>query len=221
MNRSRVLTGSLSFVALVFAVAPSLAHNSYLTAFQNRYPTSTLSARMQARTGSSCNVCHHPGDTGNSGNCYKESLVSRLNAGRTISQALADVENLDSDNDGESNLVEILAPREGQPGQVGYSPGLVGATGTDPCGAPGNLTGQLETPPTGPTCDSIDFNNDTSFFDPQDIDAFLSVYSEGPCVPATATCNDIDFNNDTSVFDPCDITSFLIMYSEGPCTLCG
>ncbi|MFO0858496.1 MAG: alpha/beta hydrolase-fold protein [Phycisphaerales bacterium] len=70
-------------------------------------------------------------------------------------------------------------------------------------------------------CDSIDFNNDTSLFDPQDIDAFLSVYSEGPCVPSTATCNDIDFNNDTSVFDPCDINSFLVMYSEGPCTPCG
>ncbi|MFO0857331.1 MAG: hypothetical protein U0640_08260 [Phycisphaerales bacterium] len=73
----------------------------------------------------------------------------------------------------------------------------------------------------GPTCDSIDFNNDTSFFDPQDIDAFLSVYSEGPCVPASAACNDIDFNNDTSVFDPCDINAFLVMYSEGPCTPCG
>ncbi|MFO0858303.1 MAG: hypothetical protein U0640_13220 [Phycisphaerales bacterium] len=70
-------------------------------------------------------------------------------------------------------------------------------------------------------CDSIDFNNDTSLFDPQDIEAFLSVYSEGACVPANATCNDIDFNNDTSVFDPCDINSFLVMYSEGPCTACG
>ncbi len=75
--------------------------------------------------------------------------------------------------------------------------------------------------PTGPTCDSIDFNNDTSLFDPQDIDAYLSVYAEGPCVPETATCNDIDFNNDTSVFDPCDIDSFLTQFSEGPCTLCG
>jgi hypothetical protein len=72
-----------------------------------------------------------------------------------------------------------------------------------------------------PTCDSIDFNNDTSVFDPQDIDAFLSVYSEGPCIPASATCNDIDFNNDGSVFDPCDIDSFLLQFSEGPCTLCG
>ncbi len=70
-------------------------------------------------------------------------------------------------------------------------------------------------------CDSIDFNNDTSFFDPQDIDAFLSVYSERPCIPAAATCNDIDFNNDASLFDPCDINAFLVMYSEGPCTPCG
>lgn len=73
----------------------------------------------------------------------------------------------------------------------------------------------------GNTCDSIDFNNDTSLFDPQDIEAFLSVYSEGPCVPASAICNDIDFNNDTSLFDPCDINSFLVVYSEGPCTPCG
>ncbi|MFO0856376.1 MAG: hypothetical protein U0640_03345 [Phycisphaerales bacterium] len=73
----------------------------------------------------------------------------------------------------------------------------------------------------GPTCNDIDFNNDTSLFDPQDIDAFLSVYAEGPCIPDTQTCDDIDFNNDTSVFDPCDIDSFLLVFAEGPCTLCG
>lgn len=70
-------------------------------------------------------------------------------------------------------------------------------------------------PPFG--CDSIDFNNDGSVFDPQDIEAFLSRYSEGSCIPATATCNDIDFNNDQSVFDPQDIEAFLRMYAEGPC----
>jgi hypothetical protein len=70
-------------------------------------------------------------------------------------------------------------------------------------------------------CDSIDFNNDASSFDPQDIEAFLSVFSEGPCIPATATCNDIDFNNDGALFDPCDIDSYLLVFSEGPCTLCG
>ncbi len=66
-------------------------------------------------------------------------------------------------------------------------------------------------------CDSIDFNNDESFFDPQDIDAFLSVFSEGSCIPETNTCNDIDFNNDGSVFDPIDIDAFLSMFGEGPC----
>jgi hypothetical protein len=81
--------------------------------------------------------------------------------------------------------------------------------------------GAFEAAFAGLTCDSIDVNNDTAFFDPTDIDAFLSVFSEGPCVPATATCNDIDFNNDGSLFDPCDIDSFLLVFSEGPCTLCG
>jgi hypothetical protein len=70
-------------------------------------------------------------------------------------------------------------------------------------------------------CDSINFNNDGSSFDPMDIDAFLSVFSEGPCIPSTAICNDIDFNNDGGQFDPCDIAAFLLVFSEGPCTACG
>jgi hypothetical protein len=74
---------------------------------------------------------------------------------------------------------------------------------------------------TGTECGSIDFNNDGAFFDPTDIDAFLSVFSEGPCIPGAATCNDVDFNNDAALFDPCDIDSFLLVFSEGPCTLCG
>jgi hypothetical protein len=74
---------------------------------------------------------------------------------------------------------------------------------------------------SAPACDSIDFNNDGSLFDIQDIDAFLSVFSEGPCIPAQATCNDVDFNNDGSLFDPCDVDSLLLVFSEGPCTLCG
>jgi subtilisin-like proprotein convertase family protein len=73
----------------------------------------------------------------------------------------------------------------------------------------------------GPVCNDIDINNDGSLFDPIDIDAFLSVFSEGPCIPAENTCDSIDFNNDTSLFDPCDIDAFLLVFSEGPCTLCG
>jgi len=84
-----------------------------------------------------------------------------------------------------------------------------------------NYTPGTGTTCAGVTCDSIDFNNDTAFFDPTDIDAFLSVFSEGPCIPETATCNELDFNNDGALFDPCDIDSFLLQFSEGPCTLCG
>ncbi|GEM_PF-733288 len=73
----------------------------------------------------------------------------------------------------------------------------------------------------GNTCNDIDFNNDGSSFDPQDIDAFLSRFSEGPCIPGSATCDSIDFNNDGSIFDPCDIDSFLLVFGEGPCTPCG
>jgi hypothetical protein len=75
--------------------------------------------------------------------------------------------------------------------------------------------------PGVPACDGIDFNNDGSSFDPLDIDSFLSVFSEGPCLPSGANCNDVDFNNDGATFDPCDIDSFLAVYSEGPCTPCG
>jgi hypothetical protein len=82
------------------------------------------------------------------------------------------------------------------------------------------LTG-VSTTSCGPICNDIDVNNDGSSFDPTDIDAFLSVFSEGPCIPAENTCDSIDFNNDASLFDPCDIDSFLLVFSEGPCTLCG
>lgn len=92
------------------------------------------------------------------------------------------------------------------------------------CEDTGNCSSQVITfnvGPVGPTCNDIDFNNDGSSFDPQDIEAFLSVFSEGPCIPGSATCDDLDFNNDSALFDPCDIDSFLLVFAEGPCTPCG
>jgi hypothetical protein len=68
-----------------------------------------------------------------------------------------------------------------------------------------------------PACDPVDFNNDGSSFDPVDIEAFLSVFSEGPCVPMDATCNDIDFNNDSIRLDPRDVDAFLSVFSGGAC----
>ncbi len=89
------------------------------------------------------------------------------------------------------------------------------------CGASATSGAAALSIATGPTCDLVDFNNDGAAFDPTDIEAFLSVFAEGPCLPLGAMCNDIDFNNDTSTFDPCDIESFLLVFSEGPCTICG
>ena len=87
-------------------------------------------------------------------------------------------------------------------------------------GGPGESTGGYVATwnqSCGPVCDDIDFNNDGSRFDPVDLDAFFSVFSEGPCLPTGSACNDIDFNNDSSVFDPDDIDAFLSVFSEGPC----
>ncbi|MFO0858318.1 MAG: hypothetical protein U0640_13295 [Phycisphaerales bacterium] len=103
------------------------------------------------------------------------------------------------------------------------APGFLSFTcrGENLCGEGVSYTNFFEVAACTTQCDSIDFNNDGGLFDPDDINAFLSVYSEGPCVPASAVCNDIDFNNDNGLFDPCDINSFLVVYSEGPCTNCG
>ncbi len=69
--------------------------------------------------------------------------------------------------------------------------------------------------PTGPTCDTIDFNHDSLFPDTADIDDFLSVFSGGPC--STGACGDIDFNNDTLFPDTTDIDALLSVFSGGPC----
>jgi hypothetical protein len=64
-------------------------------------------------------------------------------------------------------------------------------------------------------CDSIDYNSDGLFPDTGDIDAFLVVFSGGPC-PSTS-CNDIDFNNDGLFPDTGDIDALLRVFSGGPC----
>jgi hypothetical protein len=72
--------------------------------------------------------------------------------------------------------------------------------------------------PAGPTCDSLDFNNDGVSPDTGDIDDFLSVFGGGPCsTDPTPGCNDLDFNNDGVAPDTTDIDSFLSVFGGGPC----
>jgi hypothetical protein len=124
---------------------------------------------------------------------------------------------------GTLNVAHNFTPDAGQTFDVLVAASLTGTFAN--VNAPGYvveyLSDRVRLTFQGFACDSIDFNNDGGSFDPQDIDAFLSVFSEGPCVPETATCGDIDFNNDGSLFDPCDIASFLTSFAEGPCTPCG
>lgn len=62
-------------------------------------------------------------------------------------------------------------------------------------------------------CNDIDFNNDTSIFDPLDtIDDYLSVFGEGPCSHQCATTST---STTSSTYDPCDIDTFLGVFSEG------
>ncbi len=70
--------------------------------------------------------------------------------------------------------------------------------------------------PCGPTCDSVDFNNDGLFPDTADIDDFLSVFSGGTCTN-DPDCGDIDFNNDALFPDTADIDALLSVFSGGPC----
>ena len=111
-----------------------------------------------------------------------------------------------------------LTTDEVQPGEVLFAQWFV----TDAAAAGGQaLSGVAQLRffcgSMGCPCDDIDFNNDGARYDPTDIDAFLSVFSEGPCLPVGADCNDVDFNNDGSQFDPADIDTFLRVFSEGPC----
>jgi hypothetical protein len=82
----------------------------------------------------------------------------------------------------------------------------------------GTTTSNGATLTLGPTCDSIDFNNDGLFPDTADIDDFLSVFSGGACsTDPVPGCNDIDYNNDGLFPDTTDIDSILSVFSGGAC----
>jgi hypothetical protein len=212
--------GMLIGSALAFAtLAPANATNTIRNAFTARYPTSTLLARTTAATGSACYVCHQPPNTSAAGNCYKDALTARLNAGRTAAQAIADVENMDSDGDGISNLAEITSPRSDTPGQIGFNPGLIGPTGTDPCASNRTtpVTNQLETPPP-PRC-VADFDDGSGSGSPDggvtidDLLYYLAIFEQG------VTAADVDDGSATGTPDGGvtidDLLYFLIRFEAG------
>ncbi len=140
--------GALAFALGLVMESAAWAFPTYLAAWEARYPDSTLPARMAVATGADCHVCHHPPSRGLPGNCYREAIISLLDSGLSIEEALEQLDSEDSDGDGVANGAEIMAAHVDFAGEVGYNPGLVGPNGTDPCSGDPNevVTGALETP---------------------------------------------------------------------------
>jgi hypothetical protein len=85
-----------------------------------------------------------------------------------------------------------------------------------PAGGPSAIV--TATIPSGPTCDSVDFNRDTLTPDSGDLDDFIAVLAGGP--PACSNfpnCGDIDFNNDGLEPDSTDLDAFISRLGGGPC----
>jgi len=225
---------ALAAPALVVLTIPSVsdANPSFLHAFEETYVASTLPQDMDDLIFSSCYVCHNPQQFFGDLNCYRRDLAARLRAGRDIYQAMADIEQVDSDGDGVNNITEILAPRGN--GQIGYNPGFVGPTGTDPCFRLPNqpITNRSETPVIGPTC-FVDYNND-GFLNQEDLSGYLTAFldeavpagpsgtSSSPCPGEPAAYATLgyaaDFNRDCS-FNQEDLAGFITEYfqqSESP-----
>jgi len=143
------ISKQLTVLVMLGSCSAAFARDTYLVAWQSIYPTSTLPSRMAAMTGSSCYTCHDPSGFASPGNCYREDIFSLLSAGRTIDQAINELDSADSDGDGVPNGEEATAIRDDLPGDVGYNMGLVGPSGTNPCGSNpiAIVTGVAETPP--------------------------------------------------------------------------
>ena len=147
MSKKNVLV-VLGLLGWSLAAGSAHARPKYLDAWKVKYPSSTIPARMEATLGLECYTCHNPAGFGLPANCYRRDLVALIQGGNTIQDALDQLDAEDSDSDGFANGVEATMARTDS-ADIGFNQGLVGATGTDPCGPdPGlSLTGVSETPP--------------------------------------------------------------------------
>jgi hypothetical protein len=94
----KIKVSALLGTLLVFLlIGLAYARSSYMTSFNSRYGTS-------ATVLNTCNLCHPGGDTGS----YNPYGTDFLDAGSNTA-AFAAIENLDSDGDGFTNIVEINA----------------------------------------------------------------------------------------------------------------
>ena len=130
LRQLMIVTG-LVLAGLLLAVSITFALNQYLKTWEDHYPDS-------ATADASCDLCH--GTSTNNLNSYGKDLCLAFEGDvpADIIPALIAIEGLDSDGNGDSNLVEINAGA-----QPGWTAGAVNQiyaadvpTGCPPAGAP-------------------------------------------------------------------------------------
>ena len=85
---------------------------------------------------------------------------------------------------------------------------------TNYCGSDISTAATLTVTAPGPTCDSLDFNQDGDFPTPLDLEDFIAANAGNIC----GTCStDLDFNNDGDFPTPLDIEAFISVNAGGPC----
>lgn len=217
MQRNGTLFGAGAVGMLLLVGSLASAFPQYYFAWREHYPTSTIPDRMAIEVGSVCFTCHHPPDTSEIGTCYRLDLLQRLNEGMTIEDALTDLDNVDSDGDGVSNFIEATTPRNDPFDNIGFHQGLVGPTGTDPCGANSGevVTNQLETPNVfacpNPQNSCITDLTDDCMIGQDDLAALLAAYGTAEGDPGYLPA--ADFDNDT-VIGQGDLAALLSEYGN-------
>ena len=79
---------------------------------------------------------------------------------------------------------------------------------------PGTQFVVIPAPPSGPVCDSLDYNQDGDFPTPLDLEDFIAANAGNIC----GSCStDLDFNNDGDFPTPLDIEAFISVNAGGPC----
>jgi PKD repeat protein len=94
-------------VALVAGADGALARGKLLTDWQGVYPDSQSDDNVISGTGKSCQLCHQSSSGGDGWNGYGWDFKMQLDAGAGAADAIMNIQGLDSDLNGDSNLAEI------------------------------------------------------------------------------------------------------------------
>jgi predicted CXXCH cytochrome family protein len=116
MSVIRLLTVSFTFTIAMLVLAtglgdPEIAHarNNFYATWDSAYPASISDDNVITGTGTNCAICHSASGGGNPWNAYGWDMRVETKAGSSTAVALANIEGLDSDGDGVSNIDEINA----------------------------------------------------------------------------------------------------------------